>query len=309
MLTPMIESSAPGRTPRVRDGAERSVLLLIVAFVVAVVGTRWFLQSTGYPQVGGGELHVAHLLWGGLLLVLAVGLLLIVSATWVADVAAILAGAGTGLFIDEVGKFITATNDYFYPLAAPIIYGVLLAIAVLYLVLRRRPTSQPVVMHPARAARWEDRHLSRVRYRRILGIVLLLVGAIWTLTLVVYLALDDATIRDLISRAVSVPGDPVERPSEPTFYALEAILLGSSGALLVWAAAALISGRDQFGSAVALLGLVISLTAGTLVSLYVEQITAMSTTITNALLLGAVVHFRHRHVDGMQGGAGSPEPA
>nr|MCU0478735.1 hypothetical protein [Chloroflexota bacterium] len=74
----------------IREGAERSLLLVIVSFTIAVVGTRWFLQATGYPQVGGGELHIAHMLWGGLLLVVAALLALIVSASWVAPVAAIL---------------------------------------------------------------------------------------------------------------------------------------------------------------------------------------------------------------------------
>ena len=54
-----------------RDHAERYLLLMIVAFAVTVAATRWFLALTGYPKVGGGGLHVAHMLWGGLLLVVA----------------------------------------------------------------------------------------------------------------------------------------------------------------------------------------------------------------------------------------------
>ena len=143
----------PGATrpPFVREGAERYLLLTIVSFVIAVVGTRWYLQATGYPQVGGGELHVAHLLWGGLLLVVAALLPLIVAAGWALSASAILAGAGTGLFVDEVGKFITASNDYFYPLAAPLIYGLLLALILLFLLVRRRPGGAPAVVRHKRS--------------------------------------------------------------------------------------------------------------------------------------------------------------
>ena len=47
------------------------------------------------------------------------------------------------MFIDEVGKFITATNDYFYPAAAPLIYGVFLLTILLYFELGRHADNSP----------------------------------------------------------------------------------------------------------------------------------------------------------------------
>jgi hypothetical protein len=55
----------------------------------------------------------------------------------------------------------------------------------------------------------------------------------------------------------------------------------------------------------AILGLVIALTAGAIVSLYVEQISAILSTLVNAGLLLAVVHYRNR----FRVGTGPAEPA
>jgi hypothetical protein len=121
-----------------RDQAERYLLVTIAAFALTVAGVRWFLEVTGYPKVGGGGLHVAHMLWGGLLLIVAVVLPLLFVGRRVLLLSALGAGVGVGLFIDEVGKFITEENDYFFAPAAPLIYGSLLLLAGLWLAVRRR---------------------------------------------------------------------------------------------------------------------------------------------------------------------------
>ena len=62
---------------------------------------------------------------------------------WVYTLDAVLAGAGVGLFIDEVGKFVTQNNNYFTPWAAPIIYAFFLLTVILYLQVSRPPLRGP----------------------------------------------------------------------------------------------------------------------------------------------------------------------
>ncbi len=131
------------RTPVKRQGAETYLLITLLSFAASVSLTRLFLELTGYPQLGGGELHIAHVLWGGLLLFIASLLPLILSNRWAYMVGAVLAGTGVGLFIDEVGKFITQSNNYFYPAAAPIIYAFFLVTVLVYLHIRRPPPRHP----------------------------------------------------------------------------------------------------------------------------------------------------------------------
>jgi hypothetical protein len=98
---------------------------------------------TGYPQIGNGELHIAHVLWEGLLLFAAALFPLIISNRWAYTASALLAGIGVGLFIDEVGKFITQSNNYFHPAAAPIIYTFFLLTILLFLNVRRFGDTAP----------------------------------------------------------------------------------------------------------------------------------------------------------------------
>jgi hypothetical protein len=128
------------RRPVKREGAEQYLLITLLSFAASVTLTRLFLEITGYPQLGSGTLHIAHVLWGGLLLFAASLLPLLVANRWGYALGALLSGAGVGLFIDEVGKFITQNNDYFHPLAAPIVYAFFLLTVLLYLRIRRPPT-------------------------------------------------------------------------------------------------------------------------------------------------------------------------
>lgn len=119
--------------------------LLLESFFIAAVGSflgiRFFLALTGYPRIGSGGIHIAHMLWGGLLMLVALMLLLSFLDRSVHHVAAVIAGLGFGTFIDEIGKFITADNDYFYRPAISLIYGsfVVAFLAARVLVGRRRP--------------------------------------------------------------------------------------------------------------------------------------------------------------------------
>jgi hypothetical protein len=93
-----------------------------IAAVATIICIRTELWLTHYPQLGGHGLHIAHLLWGGLLMVIAIAILLTLLGRRARWPAALIAGVGFGFFIDELGKFITSDNNYFFKPAAGLIY-------------------------------------------------------------------------------------------------------------------------------------------------------------------------------------------
>jgi hypothetical protein len=117
----------------VRNDRPLLVDLFLITAVLTVLALRVYLAAAHYPQLGGNGLHIAHVLWGGLLMVVAIGMLLSL-LTWQWQLAAsAIGGAGFGLFIDELGKFLTSDNNYFFKPTASLIYALFV---VLFLMAR-----------------------------------------------------------------------------------------------------------------------------------------------------------------------------
>ena len=114
--------------------------LFLLSGIVTVVTTRVFLFLTGYPQIGSGSgLHIAHVLFGGLLMMAALVLLFTyIPTSRLLYIASIVGGAGFGLFIDEVGKFVTQDVDYFFKPAFVIMYVVFFGMFATHHALKRR---------------------------------------------------------------------------------------------------------------------------------------------------------------------------
>ncbi|AHH99982.1 hypothetical protein GCM10010174_04910 [Kutzneria viridogrisea] len=108
-----------GRDPAGRARAE----LFLISAVVTVLVTRGYLAATGYPKIGGDSgLHVAHVLFGGILMLVAMLLVLLTFGSAAERLASLLGGIGFGLFIDELGKFLTSDNNYFFQPAIALMY-------------------------------------------------------------------------------------------------------------------------------------------------------------------------------------------
>lgn len=112
-----------------------------IASITSILVIRLFLAATGYPQLGGQGLHIAHMLWGGLLMMIALVLLLAFIGRHIAFSAALLGGIGFGTFIDELGKFITSDNNYFFQPTIALIYVVFVLLFLSFRELERGSSS------------------------------------------------------------------------------------------------------------------------------------------------------------------------
>ncbi len=111
--------------------------VFFVTSVATILLVRMILAATGWPQLGGGKIHFAHLLWGGIGMLLAFILFMAMQGRLWDFLATLSAGIGFGLFLDELGKFITSDNDYFFQPAVAIMYVLFVVLFFLFRALGR----------------------------------------------------------------------------------------------------------------------------------------------------------------------------
>lgn len=116
---------------RSADAGDRLELFFVSA-VSSIVIIRSILAATGYPQLGGNGLHIAHVLPGGLLMLISLVLLFSFLNRGVKPVAAVLGGIGFGLFIDELGKFLTSDTNYFFEPTIMLIYVIFVVLFFIF---------------------------------------------------------------------------------------------------------------------------------------------------------------------------------
>ena len=135
---------APPRIQRFARNAQSGLLdTFMVSAVLTVLTIRVYLKAANYPQVGGGGLHVAHVLWGGLGMLIAIVMLLVFLGPTTQRLAAITGGIGFGAFVDELGKFLTADNNYFFKPTAALVYTLFVVVFLLTRQIRRVRTLTP----------------------------------------------------------------------------------------------------------------------------------------------------------------------
>ena len=264
----------------------------------------------------------------------------------------------------------TRTNNYFYPLAAPIVYGFFLLTVMLYLSVRRSRTltvreelyrvfdaMQEVLdqdLDPqerdalearlryvaensdrpdlaqladalleflrcealklaerrtgfveksiAQIKRVERRRLTRRRYQAVLAVGLMVLGLLTLVKSTLALGLLAIPSPPVASAsvfahdiAVMASAWGVTAPRDAfrmTDLGLETII----GLLLVCAAVLLVTRREQIGTALGSLGLLLSLTGVNLLTFYYDQFSGIATALFQLVLLIGLAYYRQRYV-------------
>lgn len=104
----------------------------LISAVTSILVIRVWLSLIGWYQIGKGQIHIAHMLFGGFLMLIALIAMLTYLNREVRSFAAVTGGVGFGAFIDELGKFISRDNNYFFQPAIALIYVIFVLLFLWY---------------------------------------------------------------------------------------------------------------------------------------------------------------------------------
>lgn len=126
-----------------RSTAADYLLLFMVCAATSILLTRLYLYLLDYPQLTRGNIHFAHIIFGGSFMAIANLIVLTIHGRRARQFAAVIGGVGFGEFIDELGKFVTKDNNYFYRPAPVFIYFCFVILFFLYRNLDKYTPIQP----------------------------------------------------------------------------------------------------------------------------------------------------------------------
>ncbi len=132
-----------------RLDASSQILDFAIWAILSLFATRLFLVVFNNPTIGRGNWHIAHVLWGGMAMLIGAIIFLIFYGKNALKLASIFSGIGWGMFIDEIGKYVTRDNNYWFRPAIIFIYISFVFLFVLYRILEKKSS-------PSRQALWHE---------------------------------------------------------------------------------------------------------------------------------------------------------
>lgn len=123
-----------------RENASELVLTVMKWAILSLLFMRTALILLNYPTIGKGNWHIAHAFTGGMVMWAGAMIGYIYYGAQAKKISATVFGVGLGWFVDEIGKYLTRDNNYFFQPAVSLIYVFFI---ILFLIYRYSEKNEP----------------------------------------------------------------------------------------------------------------------------------------------------------------------